>query len=87
VASKQHDLVILSQGIRPAIDAGPVCDMLGLERDQSGFVRSNESEPCRTNKSGIFAAGCVRAPMDIVNSAKDGAIAAGRAYSFLEGMR
>jgi heterodisulfide reductase subunit A len=87
VDSKQHDLVILSQGIRPAIDAGPICDMLGLERDESGFVKSNDSEPCRTNKLGIFAAGCVRAPMDLVDSANDGAIAAGKAYSFLEAIR
>ena len=87
VASKQHDIVILSQGIRPAVDAGPVCDMLGLERDESGFVKSNEAEPCRTNKPGIFAAGCVRAPMDLVDSVKDGAIAAGKAYPFLEGIR
>ena len=86
VTSKQHDLVILSQGIRPAVEAGPVCDMLGLERDESGFVKSNESEPCSTNKPGIFAAGCVRAPMDLVDSIKDGAIAAGKAYSFLEGI-
>jgi heterodisulfide reductase subunit A2 len=87
VASKQHDLVILSQGIRPAVDVGPVCDRLGLERDESGFVKSNELEPCRTNKLGIFAAGCVRAPMDLVDSVKDGAIAASKAYSFLEGIR
>jgi heterodisulfide reductase subunit A len=87
VASKQHDLVILSQGIRPAVEAGPVCDLLELERDESGFVKSNGSEPCRTNKLGIFAAGCVRAPMDLVDSVKDGVIAAGKAYSFLEGIR
>jgi quinone-modifying oxidoreductase subunit QmoA len=87
VVSKRHDIVILSQGIRPAVDAGPVCDKLGLERDESGFVKSNESEPCRTNRSGIFVAGCVRSPMDLVDSVSDGAIAAGKAYSFLEEMR
>ena len=87
VGSMQHDIVILSQGVRPAIDAGQVCDKLGLERDESGFVKSYESEPCRTNKLGIFAAGCIHAPMDLVDSVKDGAIAAGKAYSFLEGIR
>ncbi len=86
VASKQHDLVILSQGVRPAADAGPVCDMLGLERDESGFVKSPESDPCRTSRSGIFVAGCVRAPMDLVDAVRDGAIAAAKAHMFLEGI-
>jgi heterodisulfide reductase subunit A len=80
---KQHDTVILSQGIRPASDTRSLCDMLRLEIDESGFVKSRESDPCITNQQGIFAAGCVRAPMDLVDATKDGAIAAGKAYSFL----
>jgi heterodisulfide reductase subunit A len=87
VESKQHDIVILSQGIRPASDIGFLCEMLGLERDESGFAKSLESDPCRTNQSGIFVAGCVRAPMDLIDAAKDGAIAAGKVYSFLRGIR
>ncbi len=85
VESRQHDIVILSQGIRPALDAGSTCDRLGLERDESGFVKSQESDPCITNRAGVFVAGCVRAPMDLVDAEKDGSIAAGKAYSFLEG--
>ena len=87
VDSKQHDLVILSQGIRPSTTIGYVCSILGLERDENGFVRSRESDPCSTNRPGIFVAGCARAPMDLVDAASDGAIAAGKAYSFLEGSR
>jgi len=87
VESRQHDIVILSQGIRPALDAGSICDRFGLERDESGFVKSPESDPCITNRVGVFVAGCVRAPMDLVDSAMDGAIAAGKAISFLEGKR
>jgi heterodisulfide reductase subunit A2 len=87
VESKQHNIVILSQGIRPATDTKPLCDTLGLERDASGFAKSRESDPCRTNRPGIFVAGCVRAPMDLVDAARDGAIAAGKAYSFLGRIR
>jgi heterodisulfide reductase subunit A len=87
VESRHHDLIILSQGIRPALDSGPVCDMLGLERDEFGFVKSLESNPCVTNKSGVFVAGCARAPMDLVDASNDGAIAAGKAYAFLGGRR
>jgi len=86
VGARQHDLVILSQGIRPAVDAGPICELLGLEQEESGFVGSPEHDPCLTSRPGIFAAGCVRAPMDLVDAAKDGAIAAGKAFSFLGGM-
>lgn len=87
VEARQHDLVILSQGIRPAVDAGPICELLGLEREESGFVGSPEHDPCLTSRPGIFAAGCVRTPMDLVDAAKDGAIAAGKVFSFLGGIR
>ncbi len=87
VESRQHDIVILSQGIRPALDVNSISDLLGLERDQSGFIKSRESDPCRTNRPGIFVAGCARAPMDLVDAARDGAIAACKAYSFIEGIR
>ena len=85
VDSKQHDLVVLSQGIRPSSTIGHVCSILGLERDENGFVKSRESDPCSTNQPGIFVAGCARAPMDLVDAASDGVIAAGKAHSFLEG--
>jgi len=87
VESKQHDIVILSQGICPALDVDFVSELLGLERDPSGFIRSEDSDPCRTNQPGIFVAGCVRAPMDLVDAARDGAIAAGKAHSFMEERR
>jgi heterodisulfide reductase subunit A len=83
VESKQHDVVVLSQGIRPTSGTKAVCDMLGLEMDEIGFVSSPESDPSVTNQQGIFVAGCARAPMDLADAARDGAIAADKAYSYM----
>ena len=63
----EADLVVLAVGMAPRTDAAQVAEMLGVERDETGFFR--EAHPkVRTVESsvpGVFLAGCCQGPKDI----------------------
>jgi heterodisulfide reductase subunit A2 len=85
VEEKGYDLVVLSVGIGPSAQTSRIARVLGVEADGFGFLRSNPGDACVSTRPGIFLAGCCRGPKDIVESAKDGQVAAHKAFQFLEG--
>jgi len=87
VMERSYDLVILSIGISPSSDTEKMAKKLGIERDALGFLKTNTWDPCVSNRAGIFLAGCCCGPKEIVESAKEGAVAAAKAYAFLGGRR
>lgn len=84
VEEKGYDLVVLSVGIAPSAQTSRIAEVLGVETDRFGFLRSNPGDACVSNRPGIFLAGCCRGPKDIAESAKDGQVAAHKAFQFLE---
>jgi heterodisulfide reductase subunit A len=64
----QHDLVVLSLGLKPHWN--PATQSFGIQADSDGFVKSPEapSRPNITTAEGIFAAGTATGPKDIVDS-------------------
>jgi quinone-modifying oxidoreductase subunit QmoB len=85
------DLLVLSVGMVPAtLDAGGVLNLTylqgkGLPVNQFGFADSHFiCFPYETRRTGIYSAGCVRQPMDLVASAQDGAAAALKAIQCIE---
>jgi len=67
------DLVVLATGMVPSRDGEGVAGALG--RDADGFLAEGG------DGSGIFAAGCARAPVDVATAALDGTAAAMRALN------
>ena len=65
---EKFDLVVLSVGLRPTKDAVEVAKKLGLELDKSGFVKSAELSPGKTNIPGVFVCGAIAGPYDIAQS-------------------
>ena len=53
--NEEFDLVVLSTGIRPAIDLQRVAKILDIALNDYGFVAVNQFCPVLTNRSGIFA--------------------------------
>jgi len=86
VVEEEYDMVILSIGIAPPADVEDVATMLGIEREEGGFLLTADS-PTLTSVPGVFVAGCASGPKDIEESAMDGAVAAARVAAFMERLR
>ena len=59
ITSKEFDLVVLSDGIHAGVDNDRLADICRLGQDKDGFLRSVGAD------SGVYVAGCTRAPMKI----------------------
>ncbi|NSW89813.1 MAG: CoB--CoM heterodisulfide reductase iron-sulfur subunit A family protein [Firmicutes bacterium] len=58
---REYDIIILSEGIHPAEDAGHIAEICGLEQDENGFLRY----VVRPETTGIYIAGCAGGPKRI----------------------
>ncbi len=83
----EMDLLVVAGGIKPSqggLEAGRV---LGMPTDEYGFFESHrQCYPAETQRTGLFAAGCAREPMNVSQSVESGVSAAMRALPFLEGV-
>jgi len=82
VVERTHDLVVLSLGMIPAYDPGQVF-RVALGKDKFVHVPSLNSEPCMTDRPGIFVTGTAISPMDIVDSIITAGAAAVTASTYL----
>lgn len=74
VEQGHYDWVVLCSAVLPTRSDREVCDMLGIVRDNRGFIASIDGS---TNQVGVFAAGCCTGPKTIVESLSSGQTAAG----------
>jgi len=74
----EYDLVVLANGVIPRKDANRLGEILGIENNELGFYKTNDStEDLRSTKEGVFVTGSCQSPDDIANSvAKAGGAAA-----------
>ncbi len=87
VAEKEFDLVILSIGLMPPVAGKDMANSLGVRLSPQGFFMS-EGNPGRiTDSKGLFFCGSCAGPKDIEECVMDGAIAAGKARAYLEGLK
>jgi quinone-modifying oxidoreductase subunit QmoA len=75
--SEQFDMVVLATGIVPSSLDGA---SLGLASDENGFLVDTNGDSAG---AGIFAAGCVKRPLDVSRSVKDGTAAVMKAIQVL----
>jgi heterodisulfide reductase subunit A len=82
----KHDLVVLSQGMIPAVR-----DFLGLylEINEYGFVSSRDKtlNPSQTNIDGVFVCGVARGPKDIPDTIADAGSAAVSAVNYIKSIK
>lgn len=65
VTKEEVDLLVLSIGLRPSASTTQLADVMGVERNRFGFCETEEFDPSRTSKEGIYVAGAFAAPVDI----------------------
>jgi quinone-modifying oxidoreductase subunit QmoB len=86
----QADLVVLATGMVPASLDSQSLHLKYLQGSElpitrHGFAASNFiCFPYETRRTGMYSAGCVRQPMDVAASARDGAAAALKAIQCIE---
>ncbi len=84
LAGKQRripvDMVVLSSGMEPRVDAKEVAHLFGISCSANGwFIEKHPKlDPVATMTEGIFIAGCVQGPKDIPASVSQGAAASAR---------
>ena len=83
IVDRTHDLVVLSVGMIPADNPGPV---FGVPVGDDGFIHIPDPNiaPCVTDQVGIYAAGAATGPMDIVDSIVTAGAAAAEVAAYLE---
>ena len=81
------DLLVLAGGMKPSKNGLEAGKVLGLPTDNYGFFESHrQCYPAETQRTGLFAAGCAREPMNVSQSVESGVSAAMRAMPFVEGV-
>jgi len=79
VKSQEFDMVILATACAPTSGIIELSQILGVELDKYNFIKTSPFSPVDTNVPGIFACGCVGAPMDVPESVAQASSAAERA--------
>lgn len=87
VSEKEFDLVILSIGLMPPCSGSDIANSLGVRLSPQGFFMSEGNPGRATDAKGLFFCGSCAGPKDIEECVMDGAIAAGKASIYLEGLK
>jgi heterodisulfide reductase subunit A len=87
ILTLEPDLVVLSVGMQPAADTAEIARRLGIETEESGFLRPKDQKlgPVLTIRPGIYVAGTAAAPKDIPDCVAAGGAAA--MHAFIDAIR
>jgi heterodisulfide reductase subunit A len=78
------DIVVLATGVRPREETEELCRVMGMERDDYGFIRSDPVASSRTNVEGIFVCGMASGPKDVPDTVASGGEAAARCLEYVQ---
>jgi len=81
--NEEFDMVILSIGFEPRVDAADFADIFGIETDEYGFAKTSKLAPVETSRKGVFVAGTYQGPKDIPETVIQGSSAAAGAMALL----
>ncbi len=83
VREVEVDLVILATGVRPRKETEELCNIMSIERDEYGFIKTNSVTPSMTNVDGIFVCGMASGPKDVPDTVASGGEAASRCMEYI----
>lgn len=86
--TEEFDLAVLSIGITPNEDNQRLSKILGIELDESGFLKAKSLfEPCTTSIEGVFLAGTVIGPKNIIDTISHAKTAVSETFRYLGGSK
>ena len=68
VKEEEFDMVVLSVGLNPPVEAKSLAAKFDIELNSHGFHNAAPSNPLETNKPGVFVSGAFQGPTDIPES-------------------
>jgi heterodisulfide reductase subunit A len=68
VKEEEFDMVVLSVGLNPPVDAQGIAQKFGIELNAHDFCKLNPTNPMETSRPGIFISGAFQGPLDIPES-------------------
>ncbi len=85
VKEAEHDMVVLSVGVKSNPSAGKIFDGNSLKLDPLQFIAQKDllGSPAKTSIDGVFVAGTASGPMDIPDSILSAGSASSEAISYL----
>jgi heterodisulfide reductase subunit A len=88
VKEMQHDLVVLSVGVKPNNEITRAFKGETLDLDEFNFIRQVDvlTSPAKTSIDGVFVAGTAAGPMDIPDSILSAGAAASEVASYMNGL-
>ena len=84
---EEFDIVVLSQGLELAPETTELCNRIGVDLTECGFVKTGAFSPVATSRPGIFACGALAGPKDIPLSVMEASAAACAASGGLSEVR
>ena len=82
-----YDMVVLSSGLVAEPATVALCDRLGVETDDQGFVVTDPDYPVATSRPGVFACGVMVEPKDIPETVTEATGCAGAIEALLAPVR
>ena len=79
MSTGEYDMVVLSVGLKPNKELQELLENSGIKTDHHGFSWTNEIEPPKTSRPGIFACGAAAGPKDIPETVVEASAAASEA--------
>ncbi len=73
---EEFDMAVLSVGMEPADSASQIAESLGIELTSHSFVKTGDTSPVSTNRTGVFVAGVAQGCKDIPQSVMEASAAA-----------
>jgi len=86
VEQRSFDLVVLATACVPSESSDNLATMLGVNLDESGFVKTDPNKPVDTSVKGIFVCGCAQGPMYIPSSVSLASAAASMAVQTVKAL-
>ncbi|SDP55708.1 FAD-dependent oxidoreductase [Desulforhopalus singaporensis] len=80
---EEYDMVILSIGFEPRVDAAEFSRIFGINTDEYGFAQTSKLRPVESSRKGIYVAGTYQGPKDIPETVIQGSGAAAQAMMLL----
>lgn len=80
---ERFDLVVLSVGSEPPLQAVALAQELGIELNEHGFCRTGKFTPVDTSRPGIYVAGAFSSPKEIAETVAEASAAAAACIELL----
>lgn len=87
IMEEEFNMVILAAGLCPSKDTNKLAEILGVELNEYGFIKTGSFSPAKTTREGIYVGGVSKEPGDIPKTVIDSSCASANVSQLLSEKR